>query len=148
MSVRTYRAAATAVPPRIEIDNPAGIVRVDAVQGAGELEVEVEALNAVAEQLLEEVEIEATQGGPDGAGDPVRLRVRVPAPRLFRTGAFAVRVTTPPDAAARLTVASADVEVRCAGGRFRESMLFTHRGLSGPAILQISSYWQQVHADR
>jgi len=26
--------------------------------------------------------------------------------------------------------------------RFRESMLFTHRGLSGPAILQISSYWR------
>ena len=26
---------------------------------------------------------------------------------------------------------------------FREAMLFTHRGLSGPAILQISSYWQQ-----
>jgi predicted Rossmann fold flavoprotein len=27
------------------------------------------------------------------------------------------------------------------GGRFREDLLFTHRGLSGPAILQISSYW-------
>ncbi len=27
--------------------------------------------------------------------------------------------------------------------RFREKMLFTHRGLSGPAILQISSYWTQ-----
>src|SRR5207248_2027088 len=25
--------------------------------------------------------------------------------------------------------------------RFRENVLFTHRGLSGPAILQISSYW-------
>ncbi|WP_317203751.1 NAD(P)/FAD-dependent oxidoreductase [Janthinobacterium sp.] len=29
-----------------------------------------------------------------------------------------------------------------AGGRFREDLLFTHRGLSGPAILQISSFWQ------
>lgn len=28
------------------------------------------------------------------------------------------------------------------GTSFRESILFTHRGLSGPAILQISSYWQ------
>lgn len=27
-------------------------------------------------------------------------------------------------------------------GHFREDLLFTHRGLSGPAILQISSYWQ------
>jgi predicted Rossmann fold flavoprotein len=30
--------------------------------------------------------------------------------------------------------------------RFREKMLFTHRGLSGPAILQISSYWKQGDA--
>jgi predicted Rossmann fold flavoprotein len=36
---------------------------------------------------------------------------------------------------------SLDVEVSCNGGRFREQLLITHRGLSGPAILQISSYW-------
>jgi predicted Rossmann fold flavoprotein len=36
---------------------------------------------------------------------------------------------------------SVDAEVACNGGRFRENLLFTHRGLSGPAILQISSYW-------
>jgi predicted Rossmann fold flavoprotein len=30
----------------------------------------------------------------------------------------------------------------CAGQSFRENILFTHRGLSGPAILQISSYWR------
>ncbi|MGE5093622.1 MAG: NAD(P)/FAD-dependent oxidoreductase [Betaproteobacteria bacterium] len=41
---------------------------------------------------------------------------------------------------------SLDVEASCAGGRFRESLLFTHRGLSGPAILQVSSYWQQAGA--
>ena len=29
-----------------------------------------------------------------------------------------------------------------AAGRFREDLLFTHRGLSGPAVLQISSYWK------
>ncbi len=28
-------------------------------------------------------------------------------------------------------------------GKFREDLLFTHRGLSGPAVLQISSYWQE-----
>lgn len=28
------------------------------------------------------------------------------------------------------------------GTRFKEAMLFTHRGLSGPAVLQISSYWE------
>jgi predicted Rossmann fold flavoprotein len=36
---------------------------------------------------------------------------------------------------------SADVIASCAGQNFREKMLITHRGLSGPAILQISSYW-------
>ncbi len=35
-----------------------------------------------------------------------------------------------------------DVEVGCKKTKFREAMLITHRGLSGPAILQISSYWQ------
>lgn len=35
-----------------------------------------------------------------------------------------------------------DAEVSCGGASFRENVLFTHRGLSGPAILQISSYWQ------
>jgi len=38
---------------------------------------------------------------------------------------------------------SIDVIAKCAGHEFRESMLFTHRGLSGPAILQISSYWSE-----
>jgi len=37
---------------------------------------------------------------------------------------------------------SAEVVASCDGAQFREKMLITHRGLSGPAILQISSYWQ------
>ena len=35
-----------------------------------------------------------------------------------------------------------DVEARMARQSFRGGLLFTHRGLSGPSILQISSYWQ------
>lgn len=38
---------------------------------------------------------------------------------------------------------SLDVAVTCAKRTFRENILFTHRGLSGPAILQISSYWRE-----
>lgn len=38
---------------------------------------------------------------------------------------------------------SADVTVSTDHHSFREKMLFTHRGLSGPAILQISSYWEK-----
>ena len=34
-------------------------------------------------------------------------------------------------------------EVSCGKTRFSEAMLFTHRGVSGPAILQISSYWRE-----
>ena len=37
---------------------------------------------------------------------------------------------------------SAEVVASSDGRRFREKMLITHRGLSGPAILQISSYWR------
>src|SRR5262245_36984592 len=36
---------------------------------------------------------------------------------------------------------SLDAAVRCGRVVFRENILFTHRGISGPAILQISSYW-------
>jgi predicted Rossmann fold flavoprotein len=38
---------------------------------------------------------------------------------------------------------SAVVIASCNGQQFREKMLITHRGLSGPAMLQISSYWKQ-----
>ena len=34
------------------------------------------------------------------------------------------------------------VGIECNGQSFHDDMLFTHRGLSGPAVLQISSYWQ------
>ena len=38
---------------------------------------------------------------------------------------------------------SVDAEVRIGKTIFREGLLFTHRGLSGPSILQISSYWRE-----
>lgn len=41
-----------------------------------------------------------------------------------------------------LSGVSVESVASCAGESFAESMLFTHRGLSGPSILQISSYWQ------
>jgi predicted Rossmann fold flavoprotein len=45
---------------------------------------------------------------------------------------------------------SAEVIASCHGQQFREKMLLTHRGMSGPAILQISSYWRKpesIHID-
>ncbi|MGI9291198.1 MAG: NAD(P)/FAD-dependent oxidoreductase [Gammaproteobacteria bacterium] len=48
----------------------------------------------------------------------------------------------------RLSGLSVPVVISTADGRvsFTESILFTHRGLSGPAVLQISSFWQQGEA--
>ena len=42
-----------------------------------------------------------------------------------------------------LTGVSTEVTASCLRQEFREKMLITHRGLSGPAILQISSYWKK-----
>lgn len=44
---------------------------------------------------------------------------------------------------APLSGIAAPVEIRHGKTAFREALLFTHRGLSGPAILQISSYWRE-----
>jgi predicted Rossmann fold flavoprotein len=41
---------------------------------------------------------------------------------------------------------SMEIIASCDGEHFREKMLVTHRGLSGPAILQISSYWREKDA--
>ena len=47
------------------------------------------------------------------------------------------------DLCARLAGVSLDAQVSFKKTSFREGLLFTHRGLSGPSILQISSYWQE-----
>jgi predicted Rossmann fold flavoprotein len=44
-----------------------------------------------------------------------------------------------------LSGVSVDAVVSCGKTSFDEALLFTHRGLSGPAILQISSYWREGH---
>jgi predicted Rossmann fold flavoprotein len=47
---------------------------------------------------------------------------------------------------ARFAGVSAPVIVTCGKQSFQEKLLFTHRGLSGPAILQISSYWNKPNS--
>ena len=44
---------------------------------------------------------------------------------------------------APLSGVAVDAEIRHGKTGFREALLFTHRGLSGPAVLQISSYWRE-----
>ena len=43
----------------------------------------------------------------------------------------------------KLAGVSVDANISCGKASFRENILFTHRGLSGPAVLQISSYWNR-----
>jgi predicted Rossmann fold flavoprotein len=67
------------------------------------------------------------------------LKIREPRPGLVPL------VLAQPDCTRYCDLAgvSADVIASCDGQQFREKMLITHRGLSGPAILQISSYWEK-----
>ncbi|WP_374485828.1 NAD(P)/FAD-dependent oxidoreductase [Zoogloea sp.] len=56
-----------------------------------------------------------------------------------------VPLTLPPEELAiykELAGMAFDAVAECGAGHFRENLLFTHRGLSGPVILQVSSYWQ------
>lgn len=64
---------------------------------------------------------------------------------VLPTRAGLVPFTLQPEEKERLAVLSGislPCEVACNNQRFTLDMLFTHRGLSGPAMLQISSYWQ------
>lgn len=64
---------------------------------------------------------------------------------VLPTRAGLVPFTLHPDLKERLAPLSGmslPVAISAGGERFEESMLFTHRGLSGPAVLQVSSFWQ------
>jgi hypothetical protein len=69
---------------------------------------------------------------------------------------FGLKVVQPEPALVPLTLTPRDLAnfqslsgvavpalVRCGGAEFAENVLVTHRGLSGPAVLQISSYWSR-----
>ncbi len=103
-----------------------------------------------------------TRRGPVNAAAVVVATGGPSIPKLGATGfaydlarQFGLRVVPPRPALVPLTFrpedlrtwtglagVAADSQVAFARRSFRERILFTHRGLSGPAILQISSYWQ------
>lgn len=64
------------------------------------------------------------------------LRVVPPRPSL-------VPLMVPQWPYAELSGLSCRAEVRCGDVRFSDDLLLTHRGLSGPAILQVSSFWNK-----
>ena len=69
------------------------------------------------------------------------LKIVEPRPAL-------VPLTLGPDQALFTTLSGVSAEIVATAGKgvFREAGLFTHRGLSGPAILQVSSYWRHGQA--
>ena len=65
--------------------------------------------------------------------------------KIVKTRAGLVPLVWNPSDSARFQILSGismDAQIHCGSRSFREHFLFTHRGLSGPAILQISSYWR------
>lgn len=83
------------------------------------------------------------QIGASGLGYSLARQFNLPVTEL-KPGL--VPFTLPPalaDRCARLAGASLPVRVESCGAAFTDDMLFTHKGVSGPAILQVSSYWQK-----
>lgn len=102
----------------------------------------------------------------DGVFTAAKLVIATGGPSIPKIGAsgfgyriaqqFGLQVVTPRAALVPLTFSDAQLllmkplsgvavdpaVVSCNGAAFREAVLFTHRGLSGPAVLQISSYWE------
>jgi predicted Rossmann fold flavoprotein len=80
------------------------------------------------------------------------LRIVVPRPALVPLvlGGVESRWTELTGVSTEVVAWSGPPQGRRPAPRFREKMLFTHRGLSGPAILQASSYWrpgEPLHVD-
>ena len=103
-----------------------------------------------------------TSTGPVSAARLVVATGGKSIPKIGATGRaydvarqFGLRMVKPRPALAPMTFAeqelalcrplagvAVEAEITHGGGRFRDALLFTHRGLSGPVILQISSFWQ------
>ncbi|MCL4671427.1 MAG: NAD(P)/FAD-dependent oxidoreductase [Sphingomonadaceae bacterium] len=127
------------------------------------------AKGAVAVRCREEVALVAHDGGfvvatQTGTFRAPALVVATGGPSIPKMGAtgfaydlarqFGLKVVEPRPALVPLTLGGDDVlfreisgvaapvEAEAGAARFAEAALFTHRGLSGPAILQVSSYWK------
>ena len=83
------------------------------------------------------------QSGASGTGYAIAEQFGLKTTEL--RPALVPLVFSPEDRAifSELSGISIDSAVNCNAVKFRENILFTHRGLSGPAILQMSSYWKE-----
>jgi predicted Rossmann fold flavoprotein len=137
-----------------ELKAAGGVLRLGAGVEALEKGADGFRLTAGGKSLQCEALVIATGGksipkmGATGFGYEVAARFGL---RLVETRPGLVPLTFEPGLLARLAPlagVAVDARVACGKTRFEEAMLFTHRGLSGPAILQISSYWREGEAIR
>jgi len=116
VSVRTHRVPLSDSPRSLDVRNPAGSTTVVADPGAAEVLIEVQALNSIAEECIDRLDLIVTRAS---------LRLSVPDRRLLRTPSFAITVTTPPDADVTVNGASCDAELR---GRLRHVSMTSSSG--------------------
>jgi len=134
------------------------LAELEAAGGALQLETDIKAVDRPDDRFSV-----ATSKGPLRAASLVVATGGPSIPKMGATGfgyelaeRFGLKVVAPRAALVPLTFSDAnrelcgrlagvsvDAEVAFGKTRFCEGLLFTHRGLSGPSILQISSYWQE-----
>src|ERR1700674_5181265 len=137
----------------IRLNTKVGAVRKDEVGNLGQFTVQAEDAGFGATRLvvatggLSIAKIGATSFGYDLAR---QFGLKIEPPRA----SLVPLVFSERDSKRWCDLAGVSTEViattRSTKQRFRENMLFTHRGISGPAILQISSYWhgkELIHLD-
>lgn len=113
--------------------------QIKGVEHAGKFTVRTEAANFEAESLVIACGgLSFPKVGATGLGYDIARQF---GHKITETRPSLVAMRLRGKAFPELSGVSADAEVRCRDAVFRENVLFTHRGLSGPAILQISNYW-------
>jgi predicted Rossmann fold flavoprotein len=84
--------------------------------------------------------------GATGLGYRIAARFGIPVAET-RPGLVPLTFAGPVlEGMAALAGLSVRARLSCNGASFEEGLLFTHRGLSGPSVLQISSYWREGEA--
>ena len=139
---------AEAAAANVQLDMQTDIVRIEKIDGGFQLETkaqvnEVVRLTSCASLVIATGGLSIPKIGATKFGYDVARQFGL---GIIETRAALVPLTFQAEILARcksLAGVSVKAIVSCAKKGFSEAMLFTHRGLSGPSILQISSYWRE-----